>query len=295
MKVKSSELVNTLINNLWENYAIELDAVNRVYQFLNKNQCNPVFDHIMFRTINIHTGEQPGGIASIGHLAEVFGYRLVSKYALHDKLLTAAVYKHEDNSRLPRILVSQFEVSHLSGWAQKLISGMVAETSYPISDNGIELLRVIGEQGNLPVEAGNFLLADLKGYFQRPWNPPLFSDVLKLNEISPYCAWVLLFGNSVSRFSLSVHSFGFGENYNLTQVCDSLKSSGISMQQIPGLNGFENIRQAETVPEKTNVEAIDEEGVENLRWEYAGLHITERVKLHENEIHEKEDCPLFRD
>lgn len=293
MKVKSSELVNTLINNLWENYAIELDAVNRVYQFLNKNQCNPVFDHIMFRTINTHTGEQPGGIAGIGHLAEVLGYRQIAKYALHDKLLTAAVYGQ--NSNLPRILVSQFEVSHLPGWAQKLINGMVAETPYPISDNGIELLRVIGEQGNLPVEAGNFLLADLKGYFQRPWNPPLFSDVLKINEISPYCAWVLLFGNSVSRFSLSVHSFGFGENYNLNQVCDSLKGIGIAMQQIPDLKGFEAIRQAETVPEKTNVEAIDEEGVENLRWEYAGLHITERVKLHENEIHEKEDCPLFRD
>lgn len=295
MKVKSAELVNTLINNLWENYTIALDVVNRADQFLKSRQCHPVFDHIMFRTINTHTGEQPGGIASIGHLAEILGYRQIAKYVLHDKLLTAAVYKHEENSSLPRVLISQFEVSHLPGWAQKLISGMVAETSYPISDNGIELLRVIGEQGNLPVEAGNFLLADLKGYFQRPWNPPLFSDVQKLNEISPYCAWVLLFGNSVSRFSLSVHSFGFGENYNLNQVCDNLKSIGISIQQIPGLNGFENISQAETVPEKTNVEAIDEEGIENLRWEYAGLHITERLKIHENEIHEKEDCPLFRD
>jgi hypothetical protein len=214
---------------------------------------------------------------------------------LHDKLLTAAVYKHEENSKLPRILVSQFEVSHLPGWAQKLISGIVAETSYPLSDNGIELLQVIGQQGGLPVEAGYFLLADLKGYFQRPWNPPMFSDVLKLNEISPYCAWVLLFGNSVSRFSLAVQSFGAGENYGLNDVCDSLKGAGISIQQIADLNGYENIRQAETTPEKTSVEAIDEEGVENLRWEYAGLHITERLEVRENLKPEKEDCPLFRD
>lgn len=295
MKVKSSELVNSLVNNLWENYAIELDAVNRANQFLKNRQCNPVFDHIMFRTLNTHTGEQPSGITNIGHLAEVLGYRQIAKYALHDKLLTAAVFKNYENSKLPRILVSQFEVSHLPGWAQKLVNGTVAETPYLISDNGIELLQVIGQQGSLPVEAGNFLLADLKGYFQRPWNPPLFSDVLKLNEISPYCAWVLLFGNSVSRFSLAVQSFGSGENFGLNNVSDSLKNAGISIQQIADLNGYENIRQAETPPEKTSVEAINEEGVENLRWEYAGLHITERLEVYENLKPEKEDWPLFRD
>lgn len=295
MKVKSSELINSLVNNLWENYVIELEAVSKTDRFLKSRQCNPVFDHVMFRTLDTHTGEQPSGIAGIGHLAEVLGYRQITKYAFHDKLLTAAVYKHEGNSKLPRILVSQFEVNHLPGWAQKLINGTVAETPYPISDNGIELLRVIGQQGSLPVEAGNFLLADLKGYFQRPWNPPLFSDVLKLNEISPYCAWVLLFGNTVSRFSVAVQSFGAGENYNLNKVCDDLKSAGISIQQIPDLNGYENIRQAETPPEKTSVEAIDEEGVENLRWEYAGLHITERLGVNENLKPEKEDWPLFRD
>ena len=295
MKVKSSELVKSLINNLWENYAIELDAVNNADRFLKSRQCSPVFDHVMFRTLNTHTGEQPGGTAGIGHLAEILGYRQIAKYSLHDKLLSAAVYKHNENCTLPRILVSQLEVSHLPGWAQKIINGMVAETPYPISDNGIELLRVIGQQGTLPVEAVNFLLADLKGYFQRPWNSPFFSDLQLLNEISPYCAWALLFGNSVARFSLSVHSFAAGENYNLDQVCDSLKNNGISIQQIPDSTGFENIRQAETPPEKTNVAVTDEEGIENLRWEYAGLHITERLEIQEEEIQERVDWPLFRD
>lgn len=295
MKVKSSELVNTLANHLWEKYAIELDAAGKTDRFLKGRQCNPVFDHIMFRTVNAHTGEQPGGIAGIDHLAGFFGYRQIAKYSIHDKLLTAAVYQHEENSKLPRILVSQLEVSHLPGWAQKIIDGTVAETPYAISDNGIELLRVLGQQGSLPVEAGNFLLADLKGYFQRPWNPPLFSDVLKLSELSPYCAWVLLFGNSVAKFSVAVQSFGAGENCNLNQVCDDLKSAGISIQPIADLKGYENIRQAETLPEKTSVEAIDEDGVENIRWEYAGLHITERLKVNKDFKQEKEDWPLFRD
>lgn len=280
MKLNAAQVASQLFDNLWNDYSVKVPYASGYARLIQDKGGNFVADHLVFRTLNVHTGEQPGGIDAISHLFGFLGYSPAEKYQSSDKMVTVRSLTHPDN-KLPRILAGQLEVSHLPGWVQHFVNEVVRETPYPLSDQGIALLNTISTNGTLPIEAARFLIADLKSYFCRPWQIPELPVVEKINEYLPYCAWVLLHGNSVYRFSANINSQGVEAWPDLRKTTEALDSSGIPLHQM--LAADEGLfRQVFTPMMKINTEVIGEEGIELAMFDYSSFGLTERGYAYKN-------------
>src|SRR5690606_2027962 len=144
MKRTSEEIIQLLIGKLWEQFVERVPYAHKYSELVNEKGGKAVIDHIAFRTFNTHTGEQPEGIRAIKHILNFLGYLPVTKYKFSKKKLNAIHFDHP-NEKLPKIFVSQLEVSELPGWAQSVINDTVHNTYYLISDRSLELLRILEE------------------------------------------------------------------------------------------------------------------------------------------------------
>jgi hypothetical protein len=229
MKMTRKEITSLLIARLWNRYIERVQYGKKYTDLVTEKGGNIVIDHIAFRTFNTHTGEQPEGIRAIRHILNFLDYKPASKYAFSKKKLNAVHFEHPDET-LPKIFVSQLEVSELPTWAQEMINETVHNTPYLLSDRSIELLRILEEKEILPIEAAEYLLDDLVSYFHRPWNIPLKEYVLKINDVSQYGAWVLLHGNSVNHFAVLINSQNMKDWPDLETTCQALAEAGVPMK-----------------------------------------------------------------
>ncbi len=281
MKRTAKEISKDLFENLWQQYQGRVSYANKYATMVSQRGGRLVFDHIAFRTFNTHTGEQPEGIRALRHILISLGYKIAGKYKFQKKKLNAVHFEHPDKT-LPKIFVSQLEVEKLPGWAQELIHKTVKDTRYLLSDHSIELLNILKEKEILPLEAADFLVKDLVNYFRRPWEIPVKEDVLKLNDVSQYCAWVLLHGNSVNHFAAFINHQNIKEWPDLVSTCKALANAGIPMKEgIEGKPGSK-LQQSSTLAEKEEVVVKGENGIERLMWTYAYLELTERGFVEEN-------------
>ena len=242
---------------------------------------NVVNDHIALRTFNTHTGEQPEGIRAIRHILNYLDYKPVQTYTFKKKKLTAIHFEHPDKM-FPKIFVSQLEVEQLPEWAQRIIHNTVVDTPYLLSDNSIELLGLLKKDGQIPKLAADALVADLTQYFRRPWSVPKKEDVLKINDVSQYAAWVMLHGNAVNHFTAFINHQNVKEWPDLETTCKGLEMAGIPMKEaIEGEKGSK-LRQSATQAVKEDVEVIEEDEHEMLRWTYAYYELAERGFIEEN-------------
>jgi hypothetical protein len=281
MKTSRKEITRLLFDKLWNNYIERVPYAKTYADLVSKKGGKIAIDHIAFRTFNAHTGEQPEGIRAIRHLLNYLDYQPVSKYQFSKKKLNAYHFEHPDEM-FPKIFVSQLEVNELPEWAQNIISNAVKNTPYLISDRSISLLRTLEEQGALPLEAADFLVNDLVHYFRRPWGIPLKEDVLKINDVSQYGAWVLLHGNSVNHFAAFINYQDVKEWPDLEETCKGLAQAGIPMKdEIEGEKGSK-LRQSATHAVKEEVKVKSDGGIEKITWTSAYLELTERNFIEEN-------------
>ncbi|WP_319499560.1 DUF1338 domain-containing protein [uncultured Draconibacterium sp.] len=281
MKVTAKEITKALLTRLWVMY---LDRVSyaREYQRLVIDKGGSVVnDHIAFRTFNTHTGEQPEGIRAIKHIISCLEYVPVEKYNFKKKKLNAVHFEHPD-PMFPKLFVSQLEVEELPEWAQQIIKNTVKETPYLLSDESIALLATLKEKGELPRVAGEMLVNDLAQYFRRPWNVPNKDDVLKVNDVSQYAAWVLLHGNAVNHFTAFVNYQNVSEWPDLESTCKGMADAGIPMKEsLEGEKGSK-LQQSATLAVKEEVEVKGDDGIEKMPWTYAYYELAERGLVIEN-------------
>lgn len=281
MKRTRKEITRLLIGKLWEQYLANVPFAKKYADLVTEKGGGIAIDHIAFRTFNAHTGEQPEGIKAIRHILNFLEYKTAAKYNFPKKKLKAVHFEHPDAS-FPKIFVSQLEVGELPEWAQQMINESIHNTSYLISDKGIELLGILEEYGTLPSEASDYLVDDLVQYFRRPWNIPLKENVLKINDISQYGAWVLLHGNSVNHFAAFINQQNVKEWPDLEITCKALESVGIPMKdKIEGAPGSK-LRQSATLAIKEEVRVKGESGFEKLIWTNAYFELVERNYTDEN-------------
>jgi len=120
------------------------------------------------------------------------------------------------------------------------------------------------------------LVDSLVQYFRRPLNIPLKENVLKINDISQYGAWVLLHGNSVNHFAAYINQQNVKEWPDLETTCKALESVGIPMKdKIEGAPGSK-LRQSATLAVKEEVRVKGESGFEKLIWTNAYFELVER-------------------
>jgi hypothetical protein len=275
MKKTTKEITKELLDRLWEQYIKRVSYANKYVELVTEKGGNVVNDHIALRTFNTHTGEQPEGIRAIKHILNCLEYKLVAKYNFSNKRLNAVHFEHPDEN-LPKIFVSQLEVKLLPDWAQNIINKTVKNTPYILSDNSIELLQRVKEKGELPTEAAKLLVADLVQYFRRPWEIPQKEDVLKINDVSQYAAWVLLHGNSVNHFTAFINQQNVPEWPDLETTCKALEAAGVPMKEyIEGEKGSK-LQQSATKAVKEGVEVKSEYGIEKITWTYAYYELAQR-------------------
>ncbi len=276
MKTTSTKLLKQLTENLWLQYLRRVPYAHSYSEMVESKGGRVVHDHIAFRTLNTHTGEQPSGIKAIGHILEMLNYRKAGKYKFPKMQVTAVHYEHPD-PLLPRIFVSQLEVEDLPEWARNIINQKVFETPYLISDQAIELLNVIEDQGKINEEAAEILVEELTGYFRRPWKLPQRDDLLQINDLSQYAAWVLLHGNSVNHFAASINLQNVPEWPDLETTCMALAAARIPMkEEIEGEKGS-ILRQSATQAVKEIMRLKSGEGtIVDTEWTYAYYEFTER-------------------
>lgn len=281
MKKTAKEITQELFNRLWVQYIDRVPYAKMYSDLVTQKGGNVVNDHIAFRTFNTHTGEQPEGIRAIKHILNFLEYKPVTKYKFTKMNLTATHFEHPDE-KFPKIFVSQLEVDQLPDWAQLLIHETVKDTRYLLSDKSIGMLNLLKENGNLPVEAADFILDDLVQYFRRPWNIPEKSDVLKLNDISQYGAWVLLHGNAVNHFTAFINEQNVADWPDLETTCKALLQAGIPMKEdIEGEKGSK-LRQSSTLAIKEGVKVKGENGIEKIIWTYAYYELAQRGIIEQN-------------
>jgi len=283
MKKRTDQIIRALQDRLWEQYIKRVPYAKKYAELVIQKGGNVVTDHIALRTFNTHTGEQPEGIRAVKHIISCLGYKPVSDYKFSEKKLKAVHFEHQDET-LPKIFVSQLEVELLPEWAQNIINNWVKDTRYLISDQSIRLLQKIKAEGELPTEAADILINDLVKYFRRPWKIPRKDDVLKLNDVSQYAAWVLLHGNSINHFTAFVNFQNVKEWPDLESTCNGLKMAGIPMKEtIEGEKGSK-LRQSATQAVKEEVEVRGDEGIEKIIWTYAYYELAQRGYIEEHGI-----------
>ncbi len=281
MKKAAKEITKQLLNSLWEQFIDRVSYAEKYVELVNNKGGNVVNDHIALRTINTHTGEQPEGIRAIKHILNCLEYKPVAKYNFSKKRLNAVHFEHPDE-KFPKIFVSQLEVELLPDWAQNIINKTVRETPYILSDNSIELLQKVKEEGELPTEAVELLVADLVQYFRRPWGIPQKEDILKINDVSQYAAWVLLHGNSVNHFTALVNYQDVAEWPDLESTCKALEAAGVPMKEyIEGEKGSK-LQQSATKAVREEVDVQGEYGIEKITWTYAYYELAQRGFVKEN-------------
>ena len=275
MKRTTKEIAQLLIDKLWEQYVERIPYARQYADLVVEKGGKIVIDHIAFRTFNAHTGEQPEGIRAIKHILNFLGYVPVSKYKFPKKKLNATHFEHPDET-LPKIFVSQLEIKDLPVWAQSIINDTVHNTYYLLSDKSLELLGRLEKNKVLPNEAADYLIEDLAQYFRRPWNIPLKDEVLKLNDISQFGAWVLIHGNAVNHFAVLINDQNIEEWPTLEATSSTLIRLGIPMKDtIEGEPGSK-LRQTATLASKEEVDVKGEDGFEKMVWTYAYFELTER-------------------
>lgn len=275
MKVTAKEITKELLKQLWERYLKRVSYAKTYSDLVAQKGGNIINDHIAIRTLNTHTGEQPEGIRAIKHIIEILEYRAVGKYKFSKKKLNAIHFEHP-NEMYPKIFVSQLEVAELPEWAQRIIHETVKDTPYLLSDDAIELLQLLKKDGELTYEAGQILVSELVQYFRRPWGIPNKEDVLKLNDISQYAAWVLLHGNSINHFTAFINFQNVPEWPDLETTCNGLKEAGVPMKEtIEGEKGSK-LQQSATLAVKEAVEVKTEDGIETINWTYAYYELAQR-------------------
>ena len=282
MKLTVKEITGEIFDKLWKEY-LERVSYAKVYTKLVIRKGGQVInDHIAFRTFNTHTGEQPEGIRALKHILVCLGYKPVMKYNFQKKKLSAVHFEHSDEM-LPKIFVSQLEVDQLPLWAQELIHKTVKDTRYLLSDHSIELLNILKRNEFLPLEAADYLVTDLVNYFRRPWDIPYKEDVLKLNDVSQYGAWVLLHGNSVNHFTAFINHQNVKDWPDLESTCKALKEAGVLMKDsIEGKKGSK-LQQSSTQAVKEEVDVKSDGSIERITWTYAYYELAERGYIEENE------------
>ncbi len=276
MRVTVAQLTDRLLDALWQTFLRRVPYTRIYLQLVREMGIAYIPDHLAFRTLNSTTGEQPGGVAAIGHLLQNLRYARAGSYTFGRQKLTALHFEHSD-PRFPKIFVSQLEVEELPLWARQLIHEVVDDAPYLLSDQAIETMNYLAADGSITEEASVLLAEELAGYFRRPWRMPSGETMLKINDVSQYAAWVLLHGNAVSHCSALFSREMAAWWPDLETAVEALIRAGIPMnREIAGEKGSP-IRQAASFPAREihRFPAADGD-YQEMEWTYGYFQLTER-------------------
>ncbi len=219
--------IDTLFENLWQNYINVTPSANKVHQLLGEGD-TLINDHVAFRTFNI----EKVNLEKLSAHFLALGYEEKGQYDFEQKKLKAKHFEHTDPTQ-PKVFISELLVESFSQDVQNIIHKMVDQ---------VEASAVTRE---------DFL------YSGAPWTVTT-QEYETLLEASEYAAWMAAWGYRANHFTVSVnHMKHFQE---LTAVNQALKDAGFTLNVSGGeIKGGEDVclAQSSTMADKVEVQFAD--------------------------------------
>ncbi|MEI8619652.1 DUF1338 domain-containing protein [Pseudoalteromonas sp. B129b] len=221
--------VNTLFENLWENYLNVTPSADKIHDLLGSTQKDDIInDHIALRTFNI---EKVGLEKLAAHFLAI-GYKECGEYHFEAKKLYAKHYEHSDPNQ-PKVFISELLVEKCSPELQAIVTDMVSQ---------------IDESA---VTADNFL------YSGTHWQ--VSTDTYKqLLAESEYAAWMSAWGYRANHFTVNINLLAKFDNIH--DVNQALKDAGFSLNTSGGeVKGSPEVllEQSSTLADKYSVTFSD--------------------------------------
>jgi hypothetical protein len=160
-----------LLELLWTRYESEVPYARQFVELAGGTFHN---DHVAFRSLR----RPRGGIELLAPVFERLGWRRAGRYEFPDTHLDAIHLAHPDG--LPRVFLSQLLVDRLPEHARRILEDLPADPAPPLD------------------------VEELAAWFTGPEAPVREADLLALDGVSQYGAWVLAFGRKVNHFTASV-------------------------------------------------------------------------------------------
>ena len=195
--------VNTLFDNLWQNYLSVTPSADKIHDLLGSTQKDDIInDHIALRTFNI---EKVGLEKLAAHFLAI-GYKECGEYHFEAKKLYAKHYEHSDPTQ-PKVFISELLVEKCSPELQAIVTDMVSQ---------------IDESA---VTADNFL------YSGTHWQ--VSTDTYKkLLAESEYAAWMSAWGYRANHFTVNINTLAKFDNIH--DVNQALKDAGFALNTSGG-------------------------------------------------------------
>lgn len=231
----STPALESLFASLWSDYVAFNPGAKKIYDsILDRERAKDpqttqlVNDHVALRTFNVpHVG-----LEALGSLFTKHGYKKGGEYVFEEKKLFAHHFEHED-SRLPKVFISELEIEKLSPLVQQVAKEAAAAID--------------------PSEAKkeSFL------WSRRKWKAS-HETYKKLLAESEYAAWMYAFGFRSNHFTVSFNHLKSFQD--LKALNDFVKSTGFALNSAGGeIKGTPGVflEQSSTLAEKTRVEFTD--------------------------------------
>lgn len=269
-------LALALFDALWSKYRERVAHVRAYEQLIASLGATFVNDHIAFRTI---AAQRPmTGIATLSRIFEALGYSAAGCYTFPDKHLSSIHYQHP-HPQFPKLFLSELRTWELDEDVRKRLLRTLSSHRKPVSESVLSDICHLGED-----EDGTEFLDKLASVFERlPWDPPRRQDVVKVNEVTQFGAWVLLHGYAVNHFTALVNSHGVEALDDIEKTVAALRAAGVPMKaEIEGAPGSK-LRQTATEAATVEVRVRDKGKVVEIPWTYAYFEIAERGDVRDPE------------
>lgn len=166
-----------LFKQLWDQYTKESPESLKVYNLLEQAGEKVINDHIAFRTF----ADPRVGVDHLTKFWLDLGYEVKGEYHFNTKKLTAKHMEHKNDSSIPKVFISQLEISECSDFVQKTALQCIDKIPAKLL-NSEEILYAGAQWGELD-------------YY-------IYQKLLKESE---YAAWVYVFGFRANHFTVHVN------------------------------------------------------------------------------------------
>lgn len=158
------------------------------------------FDHGALRTVAAPCGQLPAGEEAIARVLRPLGYAVAGVYPLDRLGMTGRAYAHQDlPEALPQFFVSELHPERFSAPFQAAVQRVVSTSVDPLPTWALNLLEVLGAEGELPLAQAVRLLPNLVACFDCQHEEPTLADYETLLAESREMAWIATEGNAFNH------------------------------------------------------------------------------------------------
>lgn len=196
--------LESLYHKLWEQYTKESPDSLKVFNLLTKEGEKVINDHIAFRTF----ADPRVNIEKLGKFWLNLGYKERAQYRFDSKKLTAKHYEHKTNPDMPKVFISQLEISEFSPFIKDIATKCIDK---------------------IP---NHFLSQEEILYSGALWGELDYAIYKKLLTESEYAAWLYVFGFRANHFTVYINHMK--KLNSVAAINNFLKENGFKLNNFGG-------------------------------------------------------------